>query len=350
MDSNIFNRKNEHIQFALKEQNDLSKLNLSGFDEYIFEHQAAPELNFKDINTECTLFGKKLNAPIIIGAMTGGTDTALEINRKLAIAAETKGIAMAVGSQRAMINDKNVARTFQVKAFAPNLPLLIGNIGAVQLNYGVNASQIEFLINEIQADALYFHLNPLQEVLQPEGDTDFSNLLSKINYVINELKSKKISKSFIIKEIGSGISVSMAQKLSALMIDAVEVAGVGGTSWAKIEGDRNQSNLMKSISDTFSDWGISTAQSILNAKSQLNERTIISSGGIRNGIDIAKSIALGASAVSIARPFIVSSQNSIESITERIDQYVLELKISMFLIGAKNINELQNKKALFKKQ
>lgn len=343
MDHNISNRKNEHIQLALQEQFDLYSSKLNGFDQFKLEHLSTPEIDFKDISTECKLFGKILSAPIIIGSMTGGTDQASEINYKLAKASEEKGIAFALGSQRALIQDRNILKSFQVRSIHNHIPLLIGNVGAVQLNFGITTTQILEIIKLTQLDALYLHLNPLQEVLQPEGNTNFKGLLSKIKSFISELRNLECLIPILIKEIGSGVSNSQAALLSELDISGVEIAGVGGTSWAKIEGNRNKNETIKMASSTFSDWGTSTADSLVNAKTHFTDRVVISSGGIRNGIEIAKSIALGANACSIARPFIIAANTSYESIIKLIDQYILELKISMFLTGSKNILELQRK-------
>lgn len=343
MDQNILNRKNDHIRLAIQDQFDLYSSQLNGFDKFKLEHLATPEIDFEEVSTECTLLGKKLTAPIIIGAMTGGTDLAGEINTKLAKAASEKGIAMALGSQRALLQDKNTLKSFDVRAQTNQLPLLIGNIGAVQLNNGIYADHIKELINLTKLDAIYLHLNPLQEVLQPEGNTNFKGLLTKIQDLILDLKSSGFSTPIIIKEIGSGLSNTAALKLASLGADGVEVAGVGGTSWAKIEGARNTSESLKTIAENFSSWGTSTADSLVHAKQYFTDRVIISSGGIRNGIEIAKSIALGANACSIARPFVVAANTSYESIINLIDQLVLELKISMFLTGSKNLQELQKK-------
>ena len=343
MESIIHSRKNEHILLALKNENDLADRSWTGFHHYRFEHLAAPEIDFAEVDTSITLFGKKLSAPLIIGAMTGGTEQAFEINKILAKAAEARGIGMALGSQRAMLEDAAVTKSFAVKNHAPALPLLFGNIGAVQLNLGVNALDVSRLIATIGADAFHVHFNPLQEIIQKEGDRNFSALLEKVECVADTLKNKGIHTPLLVKEIGSGISATSAKNFAKLSLAGIEVAGLGGTSWAKIESQRSQSIELQNLGQLFSDWGISTTDSIQNARKYFSDRIVLASGGIRNGIEIAKSLNLGADACSLSRPFLISASSSLEETLQLIDRLVLELKTTMFLTGSKNIFELKQK-------
>jgi isopentenyl-diphosphate delta-isomerase len=267
--------------------------------------------------------------------MTGGIKQAQRINRNLALAAQALGIAMGVGSQRAAIDNPKVVNTFQVRDVAPDI-LLFANLGAVQLNYGYGPEECKRAVEIIEADALILHLNPLQEALQPEGQTNFSGLLRKIEHVC-----KKLSVPVVVKEVGWGISETVARKLSRVGVAGIDVAGAGGTSWGKVERHRANSENSNKIADSFASWGIPTAESIQMARCGAPGLTIIASGGLRTGVDVAKAIALGADTAGIAAPLLKAANISQEAVVEYVTEIVESLRIAMFCIGASNISELK---------
>ncbi|RLI95461.1 MAG: type 2 isopentenyl-diphosphate Delta-isomerase, partial [Candidatus Altiarchaeales archaeon] len=255
-----------------------------------------------------------------------------KLNRDLARVAQDYGIGLGVGSQRIAIENTNLVDSFQVRDIAPDI-FLIANLGAVQLNYGYSIRECKTAIEMIDADALALHVNPLQEIIQPEGNKNFSNLIEKINSV-----AKKLEKPLILKCVGSGISYSTAKELK---VSAIDVGGVGGTSWSLIEGYRGK-GIIRDIGREFAGWGIPTVESIIEVKK--TNLPIIASGGIRSGIDAAKAIALGAECVGIALPILKAwSSNSIKGVKNFLDKFIYELKICMFLTGSKSIKELNGK-------
>ncbi len=332
-------RKDSHISICLEKDIELYAENSNGFSAWSFEHDALPEIDFSAICLETTVLGKKLAAPLIIGAMTGGTERAGEINRRLALAAEKCQVGFALGSQRKMIGEGRssaVTRSYAMRDHAPGIPLLLGNLGAVQLNTGVTGSQIRALVDNTGCDAFNFHLNPLQEAVQPEGDRDFSSLLPKLRDIIPSL-----GVPVLVKEVGSGISVRTARKLKTLPIAGVETAGAGGTSWAKIEGYRSTRSDRQSLGTLFARWGVPTADSVIACRKELPEMTIIASGGIRNGIEIAKSLALGADAAAAALPILKAAERSVDDAISAIDQLILELRTTLFVTGMSSVEQLK---------
>ena len=321
-------RKAEHIELASDERMQATH---SAFDDFELEHEALPELDFDAIDTSCRFLGKQLQAPILISCMTGGTGAAAEINRNLAQAAEMRGVAVGVGSQRKAIEDPETRETFRVRDVAPTVPVL-GNLGAVQLNYGYGIAECREAVAMVGADALALHLNPLQEVLQPEGDRNFSGLLAKIAHVAEELEVPVVA-----KEVGSGISESTGRRLVQAGIKILDTAGVGGTSWARIEAARRDD---AELGDLFAHWGLSTPESIV-ALRDLPAVTLIGSGGVRHGLDVAKALALGAHVAGLARPFLAAAMDSPEAVCARIDRVVEELRISMLCVGARNLAALR---------
>lgn len=327
-------RKSDHIRINLFE--DVQSRLDPGFDNLHFEHVALPEFNLQDVNLQTRIFTKTLERPFLISSMTGGTEEALAINRRLAKTAQTFGLAMGLGSQRAAIEKPELAYTFQVRDVAPDI-LLFANVGAVQLNYGYTLDQCQSMVDMIEADALILHLNPLQEALQPEGETHFSGLLSKIEKICRDLPVPVVA-----KEVGWGISKTLAQKLVDAGITAIDVAGAGGTSWAKVEMHRANSRIDAATAAAFDSWGIPTVLSLMQLNEISENITIIASGGLRNGVDVAKSIALGASMAGIAGKFLKAANEGEQKLEETCIQLEKELKIAMFVSGAKNIAELQN--------
>jgi isopentenyl-diphosphate delta-isomerase len=335
-------RKEDHVRICLNEQVQF-QTKKTGLESYDFIHQALPEINKDEIDTSMSLFGKTLDAPIVIEAMTGGTDLAYQINENLAYAAQRLGIGMMVGSQRVSLEHPSLAHTFQVRHKLPNT-LLIANMGAVQLNNGFDYEACLEAISMIGADALALHLNPLQEAIQGEGNTNFRGLLGKI-----EMLRKRLTIPLMIKEVGCGISKEVALRLREVGVDCIDVGGAGGTSWAKIEAARANGRHLRDVGEAFSEWGIPTADSIQMARSADPDIPIIASGGIRTGIDAAKAIALGADGVGIALPLLSPALESTSSVEDVLMQIIEVLRIAMFCIGAANLDDLKNTKHLVKK-
>lgn len=321
-------RKLEHIELSLDRR---MQLESRFFDRYAFVHEALPEFDFQDIDLTETFLGKTLHAPLLVSCMTGGTGSATSINRHLAEGAERAGIALGVGSQRKAIEDPSTAASFVVREFAPTAPLL-GNLGAVQLNYGFGIEDFQRAVDMIGADALALHLNPLQEALQPEGQCNFANLLPRIAEVVEGLTVPVIA-----KEIGCGLSASTAQRLVEAGVRILDTAGLGGTSWARIEAARADD---VDLGELFANWGVPTPDSIAQLAA-LEGVTVIGSGGVRNGVDVAKAIAMGAHVVGLAQPFLAPAVESADAVYEKIQRTIRELRIAMFCAGARTLEELR---------
>ncbi|MCB9454900.1 MAG: type 2 isopentenyl-diphosphate Delta-isomerase [Anaerolineaceae bacterium] len=333
-DATTENRKVDHIRINLEKDVQFPRLT-TGLEKYRFIHQALPEINLKDIDTSITLFGKQLSAPILISSMTGGTDMAYRINQHLAEAAQMNQIAMGLGSQRAAIENADLAHSYRVRNVAPDI-LLFANIGAVQLNYRYGAEECQRAVDMIEADALILHFNVLQEAVQPEGDTDFSGLISKVEAV-----SKALSVPVIAKEVGWGFSEQNARDLANAGVAAIDVAGAGGTSWSEVEYHRAPTEFHAQIAACFADWGIPTAEAIRYAAQGAPKLPIIASGGLRNGLDVAKCIALGATMGGLAGPFLKAADQSVEAADELARQLVAQLRIAMLCSGNATIAQLQ---------
>ena len=326
-------RKADHIRINLEEEVS-SKLS-TGLERYFFIHEALPEINLSDITISQGLFGKTLESPIIISSMTGGTEEARQINLNLAQAAEKTGIAMGVGSQRAAIENPTLAPSFQIRSVAPTT-ILFANIGAIQLNYGFTVDECKQAVDMIEADALILHLNSIQEAVQPEGDTNFKGLLSKIEEVCS-----KISVPVIAKEVGWGFSGKTARALVDVGVTAIDIAGAGGTSWSQVEMYRAQNPAQRRLAEGFIDWGIPTAESIIQVKEAAPDLIILASGGLRSGIDIAKTIALGAIAGGMASPFLRAAVESPEHVIDLINEISHQIKVCMFGAGLETLEALK---------
>lgn len=330
-------RKDSHLRIALGREVEFPSADASGFGALRFDHDALPEIDLEEVGTEVTILGKRLAAPLLVGAMTGGTSRAAEINRRLAIAAARCGLGLALGSQRKMLVDPSTRASYAVREAAPDLPLLFGNLGAVQLNDGVGVGEIRRLIQEVGCDAFNFHLNPLQEAVQPEGQTRFAALLPKLREVIPAL-----GVPVLLKEVGSGISATTARKIAELPVAGVETAGVGGTSWSRIESLRAADPVRRGVGELFSRWGIPTAESVATCRRVLPAgAVVIASGGIRNGIEIAKALALGADAAAVALPVLRAASSSIEDAEQELRRLVAELRTAMFLTGCRAVADLR---------
>jgi isopentenyl-diphosphate delta-isomerase len=331
----IDQRKADHIKINLEQ--DVRSALTSGLENYQFVHEALPELNLNRIDTTLSLFGKKLNSPILVSSMTGGTSEAETINLRLAEAAQECGVAMGVGSQRAAIEHPEQARTFQVRRVAPDI-LLFANLGAVQLNYGYGIDQCRAAVDMIGADALYLHLNPLQEAVQDAGDVNFEGLAKKIEEVC-----KKLDVPVIAKEVGWGISERTAKLLADCGVKAIDVAGAGGTSWSQVEMHRAPDEFTRNLAATFVGWGIPTAESILNVERAVPDMPIFASGGIKDGLDIAKCIALGATLGGMAGNFLKAAAVSTEKAAETMKLTRKQIEVTMFATGAYNLSSLKGK-------
>lgn len=328
-------RKVDHVKINLEENVQFPTLT-SGLEKYRFMHCAVPEINLADIDTSVELFGKKLDSPLLISSMTGGAELAYKLNRNLAQAAQKYNIAMGVGSQRAAIEDDELAYTFQIRDFAPDI-MLFANVGAVQLNYGYGVAEMQGAVDMLEATALILHFNVLQEAVQSEGDTNFAGLLQKIEAVC-----KQVNVPVIAKEVGWGFSPNDVKNLVNAGISAIDVAGSGGTSWSEVEYYRAPTAFHAKVARAFADWGIPTADAIRYAHDTAPDTPIIASGGLRDGIDIAKSIALGALVGGMAGPFLKVANESQEAVEQFIEETLAQIKIAMLCSGASNIQDLQN--------
>ena len=339
--TNTQTRKADHLRICLEDDVQFNRIG-NGLKRYRFTHACLPELNLADIDLQTQFLGKTLNAPLLISSMTGGTEQAKIINSRLAVAAQKHGLAMGVGSQRIAVENPQVAHTFAMRSLAPEA-MLFANLGAVQLNYTYGLEQCLQVVDILQADALILHLNPLQECIQPHGDTNFQGLLQKI-----EQLCQQINVPVIAKEVGNGISAAMATKLIEVGVDAIDVAGAGGTSWAKVESERAENNLQRRLGRTFADWGIATADCIVQIRAQNPDLPLIASGGLRNGLEVAKTIALGADLAGLAFPFLQAADESEAAVDELIELLIAELKTVLFCTGNANIAELKRSQSLNK--
>ena len=329
----ISTRKNDHIRINLEEE--VGSSLTTGLEDYRFIHEALPEIDLDDIDLTQILFNRNPQIPILISSMTGGTEEASRINRVLAEAAQETRIVMGVGSQRAALEDEQAADTFRVRQYAPDI-LLFANLGAVQLNYGYPLDHCKRAIDMIEADALILHLNALQEAVQPEGDTRFAGLAAKIEAVCSSLPVPVIA-----KEVGWGISERAARLLADAGVAAIDVAGAGGTSWSQVEKFRIQDIRLARVASAFQNWGIPTAESIQMVRQAAPDLLVFASGGLRSGVDIAKSIALGARLGGMAGPFLKAAVISLEETIQTILEVRRELLICMFAAGASNLAQLQ---------
>lgn len=339
MDPATQTRKADHIRICLEEDVQSHQIS-NGLERYRFTHCCLPELDRNEIDLTTQFLGKQLGAPLLISSMTGGTEKAGTINRRLAIAAQEYKIPMGVGSQRVALEKPEVAGTFAVRKYAPDAPLF-ANLGAVQLNYDCGLEQCLRIVDILEADALILHINPLQECIQPQGDTNFRGLFDKIEKIC-----KKLQIPIIAKEVGNGISAAMAKKLLAVGVTAIDVAGAGGTSWAMVESERAQNSMGRRLGRTFSDWGLPTAECIKSIRLLDVDVPLIASGGLRHGLDIAKCIALGANIAGLAMPFLKAAAASEVAICDLIEVLMAEISTVLFCTGNINIEQLKRSQSL----
>ncbi len=330
----IEERKQDHIRLCLEEDVQ-SQTTRTGFSRYHFLHQALPEIDFAEVSTETVFLGRRVAAPLLISSMTGGPELGRTINRNLALAAQRTNVPMALGSQRIILEHPESLESFRVRDIAPDV-LLVGNVGAVQLNYGVDVAALKRLKDAVGANAMYLHLNPLQEVIQPEGDTNFKGLYDKIAAVCREL-----GVPVLIKEVGNGIAPDTARRMAEAGVAAIDVSGAGGTSWSRIEGKRSPDVLARTMGETFGDWGLPTAEALRLCRAELPAMPLVASGGIRSGVDMAKALVLGADMTALAIPFLEAATESAEAVQLVLERLITELKIAMFCLGCRTIEELK---------
>ncbi|HOA21752.1 MAG TPA: type 2 isopentenyl-diphosphate Delta-isomerase [Anaerolineaceae bacterium] len=325
MDANTSHRKDQHLDINLIE--DIASGVSNGLEAYSFLHQALPQINLSDVDLSLTVFGKRLRAPLLISSMTGGSPKAARYNQLLAAAAQEFGLAMGVGSQRAALENPELVGTYDVRGYAPDA-LLFANLGAIQLNKGYGIRECQRAVEMIRADALILHLNPLQEALQPEGDTNFAGMLSRI-----ELICSKLAVPVIVKEVGWGINTQLARQLLEAGVAAIDVAGAGGTSWSQVEMHRQTDPNRAKLAASFRGWGIPTARCLREIKSQLPDALVFASGGLKNGLDIAKTLALGAVLGGMAGPLIRAADAGYTRLRDLIDLTITEIRICLFACG-----------------
>lgn len=331
----LASRKADHLRICLEKEVRPPGMT-TGLECFRFVHQALPEIDLAEVDLGCALFGKVLHAPLLVSSMTGGTSAARAINRRLAQAAAELGLGMGVGSQRTAIEEPEWADTYRVRDLAPDI-LLLANLGAVQLNRSYTVDHCRRAVEMIEADALILHLNPLQEALQPGGDTCFGRLLSKI-----EVVCRSLAVPVVVKEVGAGLSAQAARQLAEAGVSALDVAGAGGTSWSEVERLRAPDSYHDRVAAQFIGWGIPTADSLRAVKACELGLPLIASGGIASGVDVAKCIALGADVVSVAFPLLRPALVSAQAVVEALAVIVRALHISMFCVGAHDLAALQN--------
>jgi len=322
-------RKRDHLELCLDTQA-VTDPRGTGWDRYSFLHNALPEVDIAEIDLSTSFLDKPLKAPLLISSMTGGFELARKVNRNLAVAAQKLGLAMGVGSQRVALEEKSVADSFKVRDLAPDI-LLLGNLGAVQLNYGYGIEQCRQAVRMIQADGLILHLNVLQEAIQPEGNRNFKGLTAKIAAVCRQLEVPVVA-----KEVGSGISADVAVRLKRAGVKAIDVAGRGGTSWYAVEAKR-AARRGQPIDLTFADWGIPTEEALIQVREATPDIEIVASGGIRSGLDVAKAIALGANVAAIGQPLLAPALESAEEVIKFLTGVIYEIKVAMLCVGVTNL-------------
>ena len=334
MGEEIEKRKADHIRICLNESAQAKKVT-TGFEDVQFVHRALPEVDKRKIDLSTTVLSHKFSAPLIVGAMTGGTAEAARINAAIAEAVEHLHLGMGVGSQRAAIEDPKLEKTFALaRKKAPNA-FLIANIGGVQLVHGYGVKEVKKAVEMIDADAVAVHLNALHEAVQPEGQTDFKGVLAKIEEIAGALDTP-----VIVKETGGGIAAEDARKLEAAGVKAIDVGGAGGTSFAAVEYYRSEvTSTEHFLGGAFWDWGIPTAVSLIET-AQSVKIPVIASGGVRSGVDVAKAVALNACLASVSLPVLQTAVKGSKETENLLSLFTEELRNVMFLVGAENLPQL----------
>ena len=325
-------RKLRHVEACLDYDVEY-KTRTTGFERFELPYCALPETDLQDVNLSTTFLDKPLRAPFLIGAMTGGAALSKTINRNLAEAAEQLGVGLMLGSQRVMLEHPEAAASFQVRPFAPTA-LLIGNLGVAQLNKGYGREQLEAAVATVGADALALHTNPLQEAFQRGGDTDFRGLVGKLEQLVPTLPFP-----VLLKEVGHGLSGAVARSVAGAGFAALDVAGAGGTSWAKVEALVRYGELRHA---ELAEWGFPTADALREVRQALPETPLVASGGIRTGVDAAKALALGAQVVAVARPLLKPALTSPQAVVDWLETFLWELRVAMHGVGARDLRALRH--------
>ncbi len=329
-DTGLSVRKLRHIDACLTGPVDHGRLT-TGFERVDLPYNALTQTRLADVDLQTRFLGVPLRAPVLIGAMTGGAELARTINRNLAVAARKLGVGLMLGSQRIMLGDSPAAASFEVRDLAPDI-LLIGNIGLAQLP-ATPTAVVARALRTVGADALAVHVNPLQEAMQPDGDTDFTGSLEALGRLTAEL-----GYPVLVKEVGHGIGAAAAERLRGLALAAVDVAGAGGTSWARVEQVVRYGEVR---SPALADWGVPTAQSLLEVRTALPGLPVVASGGIRTGLDAAKALAMGADVVALARPLLAPAIESASAVTDVLGSFIEELRVCVHCCGAADLERLR---------
>ncbi|MGC9332555.1 MAG: type 2 isopentenyl-diphosphate Delta-isomerase [Anaerolineae bacterium] len=332
-------RKSEHLRINLEEDVRFPRLS-TGLEQYRFTHNALPEISLDDVDLSTTFLGHRLQVPLLISSMTGGTADAQRINAHLAEGAQATGVAIGLGSLRAAVEESHLADTFRVRHLAPDV-LLLANLGAIQLNTGLGIDACRRVVELVEADGLILHLNPLQEALQFEGDTDWRGLLARIEGVCRALEVP-----VIVKEVGWGISAGVARRLAAAGVSAIDVAGSGGTSWSQVEMYRARTERQRRLCAAFANWGIPTDEALVEVRAALPGMPVIASGGLRGGMDLAKALALGADLGGMAGPFLKAADTSAQAVVDLVSEVADVLQTVMFSLGITGVEALKGSPAL----
>ncbi|CAG8863329.1 Isopentenyl-diphosphate delta-isomerase [Pseudomonas fluorescens] len=338
--SDLSRRKDDHLDIVLDPRKAARQMD-AGWAAVRFEHCALPELNLDDIDLSSQLLGIALRAPLLISSMTGGAERAEAINRHLAEAAEALGIAMGVGSQRVSLQSGHAqGLTLSLRRLAPSIALL-ANIGGAQLREAGGQDLARRAVDALEANGLIIHLNPLQEAVQPEGDRNWQGVLDSVAQL-----TRLLPVPVIVKEVGAGLSAPVAQALVEAGVQVIDVAGAGGTSWAAVEAERAVSDGDREVAMAFADWGIPTASAVQAVRRALPDVTLIASGGVRDGVDAAKAIRLGADLVGQAAGVLEVATQSTEAVIAHFEVMLRQLRIACFCTGSRDLAALRQARLL----
>ncbi|CCW69008.1 unnamed protein product [Phytomonas sp. Hart1] len=338
-------RKKDHIEICLNKNVEPHKAFGSIWNSYSLPYRALPEVDLAKVDPSCTFMGRKVAFPFIISSMTGGEAHGRVINENLAKACEAEQIPFGVGSMRVINRYPSAAFTFDVKEFCPSV-MMFANIGLVQLNYGFGAKEINNLIDSVNADGIFIHLNHTQELCQPEGDTNFEGLIEKLEKILPQIKVP-----VVVKGVGHGIDRESVRVLKKIGVQYVDVSGCGGTSWAWIEGRRrNYENEETNIGYIFRDIGITTDVCLRESTDLASDGKLhlIAGGGIRNGVEMAKAILMGAEMATAAMPFLAAALESADRVRAILQRLKREFQLAMFTCGARTIKEFRKMKILYR--
>ena len=328
-------RKLRHIEACLLPESQYQSVT-TGLQGVPWPYRALPELNLEDVRLDCTFLGRRLSAPVLIGAMTGGAEKSALINRNLGLAAQRLGLGLMLGSQRVMLEHPEARASFQVRAFAPDI-LLIGNLGAAQLLKGYGPAQLEQAAELVGADALAVHINPLQEAMQTGGDTGWAGMLDRLREVVPQTRLP-----LLLKEVGHGLGADVARQVAGAGFAALDVAGAGGTSWARVE---QLAETGRVYSPDLCELGIPTAQALREVRGVLPQLPLIASGGIRTGLDAARALLLGADVVAVARPLLAPALESADTAEAWLRTFIWELRVALFVGGFSGLDAVKSSSA-----